>query len=64
MLPDRVVLLHDSTGGAEVVGAPFAAHADELHRHDDWLVDVSNDAVQDFQCCGVRRCSHALWARG
>jgi hypothetical protein len=35
MLPDRVVLLHDRTSGAEVVGAPFAAHADELHRHDD-----------------------------
>jgi AraC-like DNA-binding protein len=54
-LPDRVCLLHDRASGVEVIRARFAAHAYDPHRHDDWLVGVTDSGVQDFMCRGTRQ---------
>lgn len=54
-LPDRVCLVRDRATGVEAVRARFAAHAYDLHRHDDWLVGVTDRGVQDFVCRGARR---------
>ncbi|CAH2602127.1 AraC family transcriptional regulator [Rhodovastum atsumiense] len=53
-LPDRVQLVHDASG-VEAIHARFSAHAYDLHRHDDWLVGVTDQGVQDFLCRGARR---------
>lgn len=53
--PDRVRLAHDPGSGVEAIRARFAAHAYDLHRHDDWLVGVTDSGVQDFMCRGARR---------
>jgi AraC-like DNA-binding protein len=53
--PDRIRLVHDSASGVEAIRARFAAHAYDLHRHDDWLVGVTDHGVQDFFCRGVRQ---------
>ncbi|MBC9206391.1 AraC family transcriptional regulator [Roseomonas aerophila] len=55
--PDRVRLAHDAATGVEAIQARFAAHAYDLHRHDDWLVGVTDHGVQDFLCRGARRLS-------
>ncbi len=54
-LPDRIRLVHDPATGVEAIRARFAAHAYDLHRHDDWLVGVTDSGVQDFTCRGARR---------
>jgi hypothetical protein len=75
-LPDRICLHHDPLTGVEAIRARFAGHAYDLHRHDDWLVGVTDIGVQDFMCRGrvaaARRarlpyratgCSAAIWMR-
>jgi AraC-like DNA-binding protein len=52
---DRVRLVRDMASGVEAIWARFAAHAYDLHRHDDWLVGVTDDGVQDFLCRGARQ---------
>jgi AraC-like DNA-binding protein len=54
-LSDRVSLVRDGPSGVEVIEARFAAHAYDLHRHEDWLVGVTEDGVQDFLCRGRRQ---------
>ena len=53
--PDRIQLARDSASGVEAIRARFAGHAYDLHRHDDWLVGVTERGVQDFFCRGARR---------
>jgi len=55
MRPDRVQLVRDGASGVEAIRARFAGHAYDLHRHDDWLVGVTDQGVQDFFCRGARR---------
>ena len=57
--PDHVRIVRDDATGVEAVGARFAAHAYDLHRHDEWLVGVTDHGVQDFLCRGVRQRSTA-----
>jgi len=52
---DSIRLLRDATSGAEAIRARFAGHAYDLHRHDDWLVGVTDHGIQDFHCRGARR---------
>lgn len=47
--------VRDGASGVEAVRARFAGHAYDLHRHDDWLVGVTDRGVQDFACRGVRQ---------
>lgn len=53
--PDRVRLVRDGANGVEAIRARFAGHAYDPHRHDDWLVGVTDRGVQDFHCRGARR---------
>jgi AraC-like DNA-binding protein len=55
--PDRIRLVRDSVSGVEAIRARFAGHAYDLHRHEDWLVGVTDRGIQDFFCRGVRHCS-------
>jgi AraC-like DNA-binding protein len=52
---DNVRLVRDASSGVEAIRARFAGHAYDLHRHDDWLVGVTDHGVQDFYCRGTRR---------
>ena len=52
---DCVRLVHDRASGVEAIQARFSGHAYDLHRHDDWLVGVTDHGVQDFFCRGARR---------
>jgi len=52
---DHVHLVRDGVSGIEAIQARFAAHAYDLHHHDDWLVGVTARGVQDFLCRGVRQ---------
>jgi AraC-like DNA-binding protein len=54
-LRDRIRLVRDPATGVEAIQASFAAHAYDPHRHDDWLVGVTERGVQDFACRGARR---------
>jgi AraC-like DNA-binding protein len=56
---DRVRIVRDEVTGVEAVSARFAAHAYDLHRHDEWLVGVTDHGVQDFLCRGTRQRSTA-----
>ena len=47
---DRISLLRDEATGVEAIRARFAAHAYDLHRHDDWLIGITDHGVQDFYC--------------
>lgn len=53
--PDRVRLVRDGASGVEAIRARFAGHAYDPHRHDDWLVGVTDRGVQEFHCRGARR---------
>lgn len=53
--PDRIRFVRDGASGVEAIHARFAGHAYDLHRHDDWLVGVTDRGVQDFFCRGVRQ---------
>ncbi|ONG49725.1 AraC family transcriptional regulator [Pseudoroseomonas deserti] len=59
--PDRirsqVRLARDAASGVEAIRARFSGHAYDLHRHDDWLVGVTEYGLQDFFCRGARRIS-------
>lgn len=57
--PDQLLLARDEATGVEAVRARFAAHAYDPHRHDDWLVGVTERGVQDFFCRGARQRSTA-----
>lgn len=57
--PDQLRLARDEATGVEAVQARFAAHAYDAHRHDDWLVGVTERGVQDFFCRGTRQRSTA-----
>ena len=56
---DRVSLVRDSQSGVEAVRARFVGHAYDPHRHDEWLVGVTDSGFQDFFCRGARRMSTA-----
>jgi hypothetical protein len=47
--------MRDAGSGVEAISASVAGHAYDLHRHDDWLVGVTDHGVQDFFCRGARR---------
>jgi AraC-like DNA-binding protein len=53
--PDRIRLVRDGPSRIEAIRAWFAGHAYDLHRHDDWLVGVTDHGVQDFFLRGARR---------
>jgi hypothetical protein len=53
--PDRIRLVRDPASNVEAIRARFAGHAYDLHRHDDWLVGVTDHGVQDFYLRGARR---------
>jgi len=57
MMPpfNRVHLVRDRASGVEAIRARFTGHAYDLHRHDDWLVGVTDSGVQDFFCRGARQ---------
>ncbi|HEY2134031.1 MAG TPA: AraC family ligand binding domain-containing protein [Acetobacteraceae bacterium] len=50
----QIQLVHDGATGVEAIHARFAGHAYDLHRHEDWLVGITEAGVQDF-CCRGRR---------
>ncbi len=52
---DFVRLVRDPATGVEAIAARFAGHAYDLHRHDEWLVGITDLGVQDFFCRGARR---------
>jgi AraC-like DNA-binding protein len=52
--PDHMRLVRDRASGVEALDARFAGHAYDLHRHDDWLVGVTDHGVQDFFARGAR----------
>lgn len=56
---DVVHLRRDAASGVEAVTARFHGHAYDMHHHDEWLVGVTHDGVQDFFCRGARRQSTA-----
>lgn len=53
VLQDHVRLVRDAASGIEVVHARFAAHAYDPHRHDEWLVGVTDQGMQEFSCRGA-----------
>ena len=53
--PDRIRLARDAQSGVEAIHAQFSGHAYDLHRHDEWLVGVTDRGLQDFYCRGARR---------
>jgi AraC-like DNA-binding protein len=53
--PRQIRLVRDCGSGVEAVQARFKGHAYDMHRHDEWLVGVTDDGVQDFHCRGVRQ---------
>ena len=53
--PDRIRLARDAPSGVEAIHARFSGHAYDLHRHDEWLVGVTDRGLQDFYCRGQRR---------
>lgn len=52
---DRIRLSRDPSSGVEAISARFFGHAYDMHHHDEWLVGVTDDGVQDFFCRGARR---------
>jgi AraC-like ligand binding domain len=52
---DHIRLVRDPDSGFEALQAWFAGHAYDLHRHNDWLVGVTDHGVQDFFARGARR---------
>lgn len=51
----RIRFARDPGSGVEAIQAAFSGHAYDLHRHDDWLVGVTEHGVQDFFCRGARQ---------
>ncbi|WP_131113028.1 AraC family transcriptional regulator [Lichenihabitans psoromatis] len=52
---DRIRLVRDASSGVEAIRARFGGHAYDMHRHDEWLVGVTDFGVQEFFCRGARR---------
>jgi AraC-like DNA-binding protein len=52
---DHICLVRDAASGVEAIRARFGGRAYDLHRHDDWLVGVTDHGVQDFFHRGARR---------
>ena len=52
---DIMRLKRDDATGLEAVAARFHSHAYDMHFHDEWLVGVTHEGVQDFFCRGKRR---------
>lgn len=52
---DSIRLSAVAAGGVQAIAARFHGHAYDLHRHDEWLVGVTDQGVQDFFCRGARR---------
>jgi hypothetical protein len=57
MPPDRIALARDPCTGVEAIHASFSGHAYDLHRHDEWLVGVTDRGLQNFFCRGKRHTS-------
>jgi len=57
--PDAVRLVRDGASGVEAIRARFSGHAYDPHRHEEWLVGVTDWGLQDFFCRGARRLSTA-----
>jgi AraC-like DNA-binding protein len=57
MPPDRIALARDPDSGVEAIHASFSGHAYDLHRHDEWLVGVTDRGLQNFFCRGKRHTS-------
>ena len=55
--PPRIAFARDHASGVEAIDAAFWGHAYDLHRHDEWLVGVTDHGVQGFFCRGARRIS-------
>lgn len=51
----EIRLVRDGGSGVEAVRARFTGHAYDMHRHDEWLVGVTDHGVQDFYCRGARQ---------
>ncbi|KMO12012.1 AraC family ligand binding domain-containing protein [Methylobacterium platani] len=56
---DFLHLRREPASGIEAVTARFLGHAYDMHHHDEWLVGVTHEGVQDFYCRGARRQSTA-----
>ncbi|TNC10729.1 AraC family transcriptional regulator [Methylobacterium terricola] len=56
---DFLHLRREPASGIEAVTARFHGHAYDMHHHDEWLVGVTHDGIQDFYCRGARRQSTA-----
>ena len=52
---DHIYFARDGVSGVEAIRARFAGHAYDLHRHDDWLVGITDRGIQDFFCRGARQ---------
>ncbi|WP_119422068.1 AraC family transcriptional regulator [Desertibaculum subflavum] len=52
---DWIALARDATGGVEAVRAHFRGHAYDPHFHDEVLIGVTEQGVQQFRC---RRAVH------
>ncbi|MGX7705786.1 AraC family ligand binding domain-containing protein [Methylobacterium sp. Gmos1] len=52
---DFVHLRREPASGIEAVTARFLGHAYDMHHHDEWLVGVTHEGLQDFYCRGARR---------
>ena len=57
MAAERLRLVRDKASGVEAIDASFTGHAYDLHRHDEWLVGVTEYGVQNFFCRGERQVS-------
>jgi AraC-like DNA-binding protein len=57
MPSDHIHFARDGASGVEAIRARFGGHAYDLHRHDEWLVGVTDRGLQDFFCRGVRQVS-------
>ena len=53
--PDRIRLVRDGPSGIEAIQARFAGHAYDPHRHDEWLVGVTDEGLQEFSCRRARQ---------
>lgn len=51
----HIHLVRDPATGIEAIRARFTGHAYDMHRHDEWLVGVTERGVQDFFCRGSRQ---------
>jgi AraC-like DNA-binding protein len=54
--PGRAVrFARDAHSGVEAIRATFTGHAYDLHRHEQWLIGVTDYGLQEFSCRGIRQ---------